>query len=262
MIPPDTSPLFTTGKDGTLSLQWGGSWMKWNTPEERFTVAFLTAFFACVVIIALIVKGDAQPLWNWLDKWQTLAGAILAVLAASWTVWQMRKQTTLLARQARFVALTYADEAMERAESDRKLIETITRIAHSAQTLALLARAEVLPHKNALIDALGETKELLSFGMKAIQSSPHPTGWHTETIQSRDALEHAIGNFSQILTFFDRAVGQYLQEPIPNEAAISLGKHLSTDILSHASLITERIHDHHIALGLLRSELEALHQKN
>lgn len=64
--------------------------MNWRTPEDRFTVGFITAVSVGFVIVVFAVKGDMHPLWDWMHKWQTMITGLAAVAAAWLTILHMR----------------------------------------------------------------------------------------------------------------------------------------------------------------------------
>ncbi|MBO6856772.1 hypothetical protein [Roseibium sp.] len=203
--------------------------------------------------------GNQRPagFWCWLHGWQTLFGAVLALAAAFWTVRQMRKQTTLLTRQSRIVAFTFADEAMQRADRDRNLLEPMTRLAHSAQNLAMLASSNPPAKPEVVMEIYENTMDLLTKVRETRNSTPAPTGWHLATIQSRDEVDFAFRTLASYLDFFASLVVKELTKSQPSEGDLAFRSRIAADILRSTQDLTQRISDHHKALGGLTSELAA-----
>ena len=93
--------------------------MKSKRSADSFSVAFLTAFVACIGIVGFTVKGDAQPIWEWLHDWQTLAAGALALSGAAFTIWKMQQ----------------ANQIAERINSDREKIRLHTEISYGVAAM-------------------------------------------------------------------------------------------------------------------------------
>lgn len=91
--------------------------MNWRTPENQFTVGYLSALFVGLIVIILAAKGDMHPLWEWMHKWQTLIAGTFALVAAA-IAW-------------RAVQIQIAAE--DRRERNRKKFEFVASRAHLMQ---------------------------------------------------------------------------------------------------------------------------------
>jgi hypothetical protein len=91
-----TPPLAGGVERRQVVIRKGDNSMKWNSPEGRFTVGFHAAFWACIAIVTLLVTGEMRPVWEWLDKWQTLIAGALAVGAAFFTIREAQRSNRLV----------------------------------------------------------------------------------------------------------------------------------------------------------------------
>ncbi|RWC58899.1 hypothetical protein [Mesorhizobium sp.] len=93
-------------------------------PDHTKRLTFFLLALPIAAIFMIMLFGDkADPVADWLDRWQTLIAGAFAVAAALFTVGQMQKSDTLQeARHRQLVRLTLradilsADRAAERVE--------------------------------------------------------------------------------------------------------------------------------------------------
>ncbi|MBO9424668.1 hypothetical protein J7444_08045 [Labrenzia sp. R4_1] len=113
--------------------------MPLKSPENRFTVGFIIAVFACFVIVILAAKGDAHPAWVWLHKWQTLVGGSFALIAAT-TAWTAAKNQIRHAKET--FAATRIEELDRRCADVEWLLDTAaTHLELASQLLEALPTA-------------------------------------------------------------------------------------------------------------------------